>query len=509
MQPCPSRASQWPTPGSSPLRSPVTVKYQKQTNRDLLTVENKTSNVPHELRAIAAYGLKLHFSKGLAMQSPLDEVVRNQKAGRPQGITSVCSAHPLVIEAAVVQARETGGPVLVEATSNQVDQYGGYTGMRPGDFRDLVHGIATECGLPLDRVILGGDHLGPNRWQSLPPDEAMEQAEALVAAYAAAGFTKIHLDCSFACAGDPVPLTDDVVAERAARLIRAAEDTVGPRRAERIRYVIGTEVPTPGGAHETLGALVPTTPEAARTTLDQHRKAFARRGIDGVWPRVMALVVQPAVEFDHLRVVDYRREPTEELRKVLDDEPTMVFEAHSTDYQTAEALTALVEDHWAVLKVGPGLTFALREALFALAAIEDELVPAGERSRLAEVVERRMLAEPAQWEGYYPGSDAERRLARRYSYSDRMRYYWPDPEIEEAQARLLSNLSAAGVPLPLLSAHLPLQYARVRRGELAARPRELAVDHVRDVLRDYDRAAGAHRNQNPRQNKKQNQKEYV
>ncbi|AEM85990.1 D-tagatose-bisphosphate aldolase, class II, non-catalytic subunit [Streptomyces violaceusniger] len=423
------------------------------------------------------------------MQSPLSEVVRRQKAGQPQGITSVCSAHPLVIEAAVVQAWESGGHVLVEATSNQVDQYGGYTGMRPADFRDLVYRIAAESGLPLERVILGGDHLGPNRWQSLTPDEAMERADALVAAYVAADFTKIHLDCSFACAGDPVPLTDDVVAERAARLIRVAEETAGPERAERIRYVIGTEVPTPGGAHETLGALVPTTPEAARTTLEQHRKAFARQGIDEVWKRVMALVVQPAVEFDHLQVVDYRRELTEELRKVLDDEPTMVYEAHSTDYQTAEALTALVEDHWAVLKVGPGLTFALREALFALAAIEDELVPAAERSRLAEVVERRMLAEPATWEGYYPGGAAEQRLARRYSYSDRMRYYWPDPEIEKAQARLLDNLSAVDIPLPLLSAHLPLQYARVRHGELAARPRDLAVDHVRDVLRDYDRAS--------------------
>ncbi|GHA45222.1 tagatose-6-phosphate kinase [Streptomyces tauricus] len=422
------------------------------------------------------------------MQSPLSEVVRRQKAGQPQGITSVCSAHPLVIEAAVMQARDSGGHVLVEATSNQVDQYGGYTGMRPADFRELVDGIAAESGMPLDRVILGGDHLGPNRWQSLTPDEAMERADALVAAYVAADFTKIHLDCSFACAGDPVPLTDDVVAERAARLIRVAEQAAGPERAERIRYVIGTEVPTPGGAHETLGALVPTTPEAARTTLEQHRKAFARHGIDEVWPRVMALVVQPAVEFDHLQVVDYRRELTEVLRKVLDDEPTMVYEAHSTDYQTAEALTALVEDHWAVLKVGPGLTFALREALFALAAIEDELVPPAERSGLVEVVEQRMLAEPATWEGYYPGGAAEQRLARRYSYSDRMRYYWPDPEIEKAQARLLANLSAVDIPLPLLSAHLPLQYARVRHGELAARPRDLAVDHVRDVLRDYDRA---------------------
>ncbi|WP_329459072.1 D-tagatose-bisphosphate aldolase, class II, non-catalytic subunit [Streptomyces sp. NBC_01497] len=422
------------------------------------------------------------------MRSPLDKVVEHQKAGRPQGITSVCSAHPLVIEAAVVQALDSGGDALVEATSNQVDQYGGYTGMRPADFRDLVHGIAADHGLPLDRVILGGDHLGPNRWRALSPDEAMERACALVAAYAAAGFTKIHLDCSFPCAGDPAPLTDDVVAERAARMIRAAEDTVGEREAERIRYVIGTEVPTPGGAHEDLGVLAPTTAEAARTTLEEHRKAFAAHGITGVWPRVMALVVQPAVEFDHLRVVDYRREGTAELRRVLDDEPAMVFEAHSTDYQRPEALTALVEDHWAVLKVGPGLTFALREALFALAAIEDELVPAADRSRLPEVVERRMLAEPAMWEGYYPGSADEQRLARRYSFSDRLRYYWPDAEIAAAQTRLLDNLAALEIPLPLLSAHLPNQYARVRRGEIAAGPRDLAVDHVRDVLRDYGQA---------------------
>jgi D-tagatose-1,6-bisphosphate aldolase subunit GatZ/KbaZ len=252
--------------------------------------------------------------------------------------------------------------------------------------------------------------------------------------------------------------------------------------------VIGTEVPTPGGAHEELGALLPTAAAAARTTLERHRKAFASNGIEDVWPRVMALVVQPAVEFDHLRVVDYRRELTAELRAVLDDEPGMVFEAHSTDYQTVEALTALVEDHWAVLKVGPGLTFALREAMFALAAIEQELVPADACSRLPEVVERRMLAEPAMWEGYYPGSPAEQSLARRYSYSDRLRYYWPDPEIARAQALLLDNLSAVDIPLPLLSAHLPVQYARVRRGELAPRPRDLAVDRVRDVLRDYSRA---------------------
>ncbi|MFI6450561.1 D-tagatose-bisphosphate aldolase, class II, non-catalytic subunit [Streptosporangium amethystogenes] len=426
------------------------------------------------------------------MWSLLDEVVRRQKAGEPSGITSVCSAHPLVIEAAVLQARETGRQILVEATSNQVDQYGGYTGMRPDDFRDLVYAIAAEQGLPLDRVILGGDHLGPNRWRALPPDQAMERAEALVAAYVTAGFTKIHLDCSFPCAGDPTPLTDDVVAERAARLIRVAEDTAGKRGAARIRYVIGTEVPTPGGAHETLNELMPTSAQAARATLERHREAFAGHGLEDVWPRVMALVVQPGVEFDHQRVIDYRPERTAELGAVLNEEPTMAFEAHSTDYQLAEALTALVKDHWAVLKVGPGLTFALREALFALAAIEDELVPVDERSRLSEAVEQRMLAEPDSWEGYYPSDDTERRLARRYSYSDRVRYYWPDPEVTQAQERLLGNLAARDIPLPLLSAYLPNQYARVRRGELAAKPQALVIDHIRDVLRDYDRACDPH-----------------
>lgn len=421
------------------------------------------------------------------MSSPWDELVRDQKAGIPVGITSVCSAHPVVIEAAVRQARDTGRTLLVEATSNQVDQEGGYTGMRPAEFRDLVHRIAAAHGLAAERIVLGGDHLGPNRWRALPPEDAMRKAEVLVAAYVEAGFTKIHLDCSFPCAGDPVPLTDDLVAERAVRLVRVAERTAGPR-ASRLRYVIGTEVPVPGGAHESLHEVPPTAAPAARATLERHRAAFAEAVPAGVWPRVLALVVQPGVEFDHHRVFGYRRAAASALRRVLDGEQHMVFEAHSTDYQSPAALAELVADHWAVLKVGPGLTFALREALFALAAIEDELVDPARASRLTEVVERRMLEEPHWWEGYYGGDARERYVARRYSFSDRIRYYWADPEIMAAQSTLFGNLDAVSIPLPLLSAHLPEQYRRVRAGELAPTSRELTVDRIRDVLRVYDRS---------------------
>jgi D-tagatose-1,6-bisphosphate aldolase subunit GatZ/KbaZ len=187
-------------------------------------------------------------------------------------------------------------------------------------------------------------------------------------------------------------------------------------------------------------------------------------------------------------VIDYRREATVELRTVLNDEPGLVFEAHSTDYQLTAQLTELVEDHWAILKVGPGLTFAMREALFALAKVEDELVPAAERSDLINVIERRMLASPGYWEGYYEGSADEQRIARRFSYSDRLRYYWPDPEIEAAENRLYENLTNLQIPLPLISQFLPDQYARVRAGILAPEPRALVVDKVRDALRPYSAA---------------------
>ena len=157
------------------------------------------------------------------MSGLLLDTVEKHKSGEAVGVYSVCSAHPLVIEASVLQVLGEDGYLLVEATSNQVDQFGGYTGMKPQDFRGLVLGLAKRRGLSGDRVVLGGDHLGPNRWRGLPAAEAMRHAGDLVALYVASGFTKIHLDCSMACADDTEPLDDEVVAERAATLAARAE----------------------------------------------------------------------------------------------------------------------------------------------------------------------------------------------------------------------------------------------------------------------------------------------
>lgn len=404
------------------------------------------------------------------------------------GIYSVCSAHPTVVQAAIEQASADGSYVLIEATSNQVDQFGGYTGLRPAEFRDLVLGIADQNGFARDRVVLGGDHLGPNRWQNQSASAAMANADVLVAAYVEAGYTKIHLDCSMSCADDPAVLSDEVVASRCARLLRVAEDTADRVGSDGPVYVIGTEVPVPGGAHERLGRLVPTPADRARRTIAAHRAAFAELDLEHVWPRVVALVVQPGVEFDHLNVIDYEHGATADLRHVLDTEHNLVFEAHSTDYQRPAQLRELVVDHWAILKVGPALTFAMREALFALALIEADLVPRPSRSNLIEVVERRMLAAPEHWQGYYDGDALTQRTARRYSYSDRLRYYWADDEVDSARQTLLANLDRVGIPLPLISQHLPVQYRRIRAGELEQAAQSLVIDRIRDAMRPYARA---------------------
>ena len=140
--------------------------------------------------------------------------------------------------------------------------------------------------------------------------------------------------------------------------------------------------------------------------------------------------------------------------------PGLAFEAHSTDYQTEAALTALVQCHFAILKVGPWLTFAMREALFALAAIEGELLPAEDRSPAARATRAAMLADPSHWQGHYAGSEAELRLARAFSLSDRCRYYWPVPEVAAAVDRLFANLGrTAAAP----AAAQPVSAAPARR----------------------------------------------
>jgi D-tagatose-1,6-bisphosphate aldolase subunit GatZ/KbaZ len=416
-------------------------------------------------------------------------LIRAQKASRPAGLASVCSAHPQVLRAAVQQALEDGMPLLVESTVNQVNQFGGYTGQRPADFAAFLEGLRAEAGLPAGRLLLGADHLGPYPWRGEPAGEAMRKACALAADCVRAGYLKLHLDASMPLGGDRTgprgQLDPELAARREAELAAAAEAAF--REAPGPIYVIGTDVPAPGGTAAEQTGVELTTAQELTVTVSLGAEAFRAAGLQDAWKRVCAVVVQPGVEFGDRSVQAYDRARAAGLCAAAQALPGMVLEGHSTDYQTPAALRAMVEDGVAVLKVGPALTFALREALFALEHIERELA-AGEPSGLGEELERAMLADPSHWRAYYRGGETEQRLARRFSLLDRCRYYWAVPGVRRAVERLLANLRRQPIPWTLASQYLPRQADRVREGGPGADPLALVLGAVREVLRGYARA---------------------
>jgi len=413
------------------------------------------------------------------------DIVKKHKEGDSLGIYSVCSAHPLVIQASLEVALTTKTYALIEATSNQVNQDGGYTGMQPKDFKELVFTIADKVGLPREKIILGGDHLGPNCWQGLSSEVAMQKSEILIEEYVKAGFKKIHLDCSMSCSDDPIPLSDEIVAARAAKLCQVAEKAWKETGGEAPVYIIGTEVPVPGGATEELEELEVTSPDAAKQTISAHKQVFEANGLKDVWPRIVALVVQPGVEFDHHKVIDYQDTKATELSKFINSQPHMIFEAHSTDYQTAENLKNLVRDHFAILKVGPGVTFALREALWALDQIEQEWLPADQVSKLKVTMKKVMQSTPKYWQLYYTSEGQQLELDCQYSLSDRVRYYWPQTEVQNAYEIMSNNFEKKSAPLTLLSQYLPLQYQAIRAGEIQASVEQIVIHHITAVLKQY------------------------
>ena len=284
------------------------------------------------------------------MKHPLQEMMDKRRQGIRCGIPSYCSANELVIEIALRRAKERNIPVLIEATANQVNQFGGYTGMKPADFYQMVLKMAKDIDLPENMMILAGDHLGPLTWQKLPEAEAMKNSVELVYQYARAGFTKIHLDTSMKVADDaPGLLKTEVIARRGAQLYKAAMKGYEELKAEkpdamRPVFVIGSEVPIPGGATEAEDTLAVTSPDAFRDTVSTYQRVWTEEGVGDGMKDVIAVVVQPGVEFGDEQVFDYDPAAAVALCAALKEFPDICFEGHSTDYQTAADLASDEQD---------------------------------------------------------------------------------------------------------------------------------------------------------------------
>lgn len=410
------------------------------------------------------------------------EMIAANRAGVAVGLPCFCTANAHVLRAVLAYAARTGSPAVIEATCNQVNQDGGYTGMVPADFMNWLRDMASDAGVAMEQVIVGGDHLGPNPWRNLPVERAMAKARTLVQLYAQAGFRKIHLDASMALGGEAAP-SFATIAERAADLCAIAE--VHAPHPEELIYIIGTEVPIPGGETEEPDALDVTSVARFHETLSTHREAFVARGLDAAWGKIVGVVTQPGVDFSHTTVFRFDRGQAAPLARAILNEPAISYEAHSTDYQPSAALSDLVASHFFFLKVGPELTLRFREAIYALADIEEWMTPTNP-SNIKAVISAQMDKKNEYWREYYRGAAETVERLKVFSYSDRIRYYWSQPPVADALARLITNLQNMPLPETIISQ----SFCGLEFGEIPKDPAQLIENHVQRCVERYYRACG-------------------
>lgn len=418
---------------------------------------------------------------------PLQKILNHRKSANIMGIPSICTAHPDVLETAFEFYKTTELPLLIEATANQVNQYGGYTGLTPEAFYHQITAMANRLGFPLERLVLGGDHLGPLVWAS-EGEEGMKKAEVLIHDFVRAGFTKIHLDTSMKLLGDE-DLSDELIAQRGIRLMKVAEAAFEMRLKEVHNaiapvYIVGSEVPIPGGAtqHESLQV---TTSEAFLNTVKTYQKIMNEAGLSKVFDRVIGIVVQPGVEFSDDIIEEYDKEKASQLCASLSQYPNMVFEGHSTDYQIPRNLKEMVEDGIAILKVGPELTFAYREGLFDLEAMEREL-ELEKYSNFTEILDAVMSQKPETWKNHYHGTEKEKAFKRKYSYSDRSRYVMNDESVVLAKDHLIKNTQS--LPMPLVSQWMHEAYLEMRVSHRKLDSEGLSKYYLKQVFKKYTEA---------------------
>lgn len=416
------------------------------------------------------------------MHLNVNQLIQHNLSGEQTGLPCFCTANEYVLSALLGYALQHNLPVCIEATCNQVNQYGGYTGLTPKMFQAWVFNQAKIYGLSNDKIILGGDHLGPNPWKNLHPTEAMDKAKQLVRDYVEAGFTKIHIDASMKC-GEEENLTFEEIAKRSAELCSVAEK-YAPDTSKLI-YVIGTEVPIPGGEIEEPTALDVTSKLSLDRTITSHKKAWESHGIMDSWGRIAAIVAQPGVDFGHSNIFTYQPEKSQRLSAHLKNYKSLVFEAHSTDYQPNHSLHDLVKQHFMFLKVGPELTFKFREAIFALSEIASEM-GSEVGIDLKNTIRDAMHENPEHWEPYYSGSMSEIEFMQKYSFSDRIRYYWPTPKVADALNKLIEFLSSNQINETLVGQN----FMSYDFGDHPIDPVDLINNHIHQSIRRYYQACG-------------------
>ncbi|PMQ01042.1 MAG: hypothetical protein CBR30_08090 [Dictyoglomus sp. NZ13-RE01] len=391
-------------------------------------------------------------------------------------LISICTSNFKVLESVFRYFKEKDTYFLIESTSNQVNQFGGYTGLKPKDFVYKINNLSQKFSF--NKFFIGLDHGGTYPWRNLEISSAMQNAKTLIKESVESGYRKIHLDASYPLRGE-LSLSIEEIVKREVELLIIAEETAQNYNMNPI-YVIGTDVPRPGGNISEKPKVTPNS--EIYEMIDAFKKELSKNSLDKVWDRIVAIVVNLGIEFGDENIYEYSSEETKELITVLDSNKDLVFEAHSTDYQPLKSLKEMAKNGVGIFKVGPALTFAYRSALFSLAHIEKILFK-NSTSNFIETLFSLLKEDNRFYKEYYGENIDINKVV--FSFLDRWRYYYENEKIQNSLKMMFKNFEDKNIPLPLIYEYFPDQFEKVQEKFLKPIMEDLIFGRIQDVLDKY------------------------
>ena len=341
-------------------------------------------------------------------------------------LPSFCTSNDDVILSIINFCKKNNLPVLIESTSNQVNQFGGYSKLKPSNFKKKVEKLAKKISFPKKNIIFGGDHLGPLPWKNLDYKIAMDRGEKLVSLYFKSKFKKLHIDTTMKLKNDKV-FNKQIIKARSEKIL----SNLNHKYSNKLIFILGSEVP-PAGGERIIRNFNKKKIFEIKSEILLYKKIFQNLNLKNK----LYLVVDTGMSFNDTKVFKSKTNILNYLKKIS-DLMNVKYEAHSTDYQNLKELKKLAKCNFKFLKVGPELTFNYTKAILKMGKIEKRYFK--NHSDIKKVILKVLKQNKKHWIDYYNLCSMDRVLTGRF---DRLRYYWNELNLKKAKNKLLKNIDS-------------------------------------------------------------------
>ena len=215
------------------------------------------------------------------------------KAIKNKALPSFCTSNIEVIKTILFFCNIKKLPCLIECTSNQVNQNGGYTNKTPKMFIKEILNISKKTKFDSKKLYLGGDHLGPLPWKKENTKTAIKNSISLINQFLKYNFCKIHIDTSIKCRDDKY-INSEIIFNRTNKILN---DFNIKKKIKNKFLVIGTEVPLSGSGDN--NKIVKTSKKQIVSEVTKFKEILKKLNLKS---NLFGLVIEPGMKYKHFSI---------------------------------------------------------------------------------------------------------------------------------------------------------------------------------------------------------------